>query len=523
MTMSTTVESVGIPLVFTTVLRQHAIGRPNAGAIVCGDATVDYATLDRVSNRVANALIAGGISAGDRIAYVGRDSEVIYQLLIGAAKSGVVLIPVNWRLAAPEIAHILRDSGAAMVFVDPIAESVVAQAMSGDERHVARVSLQSFEGWLESHADTEPQIATGPDDPVLQLYTSGTTGASKGVVIAHRSIDAAYESLRSVEGDWLDLNERDRILVLIPSFHIAGLAWVIQGLMCGATCIMLPEFGPGAALDAIRTNEATVLVGVPVMFIFVLADPSATRASLCTLRLVAYGGSPISETLLTQCIERFGCDFLQFYGMTEAAWCISYLPPSDHLVGNARLRSAGLPSPGVQLAVRDSDGNTLPPGRTGEIVLRSRATMDGYWNNPDATSATVIDGWLHTGDAGWIDEDGYLFLCDRIKDMIIVCGENVFPAEVENAIVAHPGVSEAAVIGVPDDKRGEAVHAFVVVHQGHTVTARELKRFLLDRVAAFKLPTAFEFIDYLPRNATGKVLRRQLREDFWSQRARAIN
>lgn len=523
MNVSSTIGSLDVPADFTDLIREHALRRPSAGAIVCGPNTVDYATLDRVSSQIANALLAAGVCPGDRIAYVGQDSEIIYELLIGAAKCGVVLIPVNWRLAAPEIAHILRDSLCRLVFVDPVAESVVAQAQSENDRSVDTVPLPTFDTWLRGHPDTDPHIESGPDDPFLQLYTSGTTGLSKGVVIAQRSIYAARQALLSPEADWLDLGADDRILVMIPSFHIAGLGWIIQGLFFGATNVMLPEFGPAAAMDAIRAHEVTVLVGVPVMFAFILADPTANRASLSTLRMAAYGGSPIPETLLAQCIERFGCKFLQFYGMTEAAWCITYLPPSDHTPGNPRLRSAGRAAPGVELVVRDADGNALAPGETGEIVLRSPATMVSYWNNPDATAATVIGGWLHTGDAGWIDEDGYLFLCDRIKDMIIVCGENVFPAEVENAIVAHPAVREAAVIGVPDDKRGEAVHAFVVVHQGHSVTSRELTRFLRERVAPFKMPAKFEFIDYVPRNATGKILHRQLREDFWAGRQRAIN
>lgn len=523
MNVPTTVQSVEIPADFASVIRGLASCRPDDIAIMCEENATDYATLHRISSRIANALLAAGVLPGDRIAYIGRDSESIYELLIGAAKSGTVLIPINWRLAATEIAHILRDSGCSLLFVDSHAETVVAQARAEAGTSVDVVHMADFHDWLHDHPDTDPHIAIGRDDPVLQVYTSGTTGLSKGVVIAQRSIYAAWNALRSPEVDWFEVREDDRLFVAIPSFHVAGLGWVIQGLLAGVTNIIMPEFTPGDAMKIIGTKDVTVVVGVPVMFALILAEPAATREAFSRLRLVAYGGSPIPETLLAQCIDRFGCQFVQFYGMTETGSSITFLPPSDHTIGNPRLRSAGRPCPGLELSVVDTEGNSLPPGQIGEIVLRSPATMICYWNNPEATANTVVGGWLHTGDAGWVDEDGYLFLCDRIKDMIIVGAENVFPAEVENAIVGHPSVREAAVIGIPDERWGEVVHAFVVVQPGHTVTGRELGQFLRGRIAPFKLPRRFDFIDYVPRNVTGKILHRQLREQFWSGRDRAIN
>jgi acyl-CoA synthetase (AMP-forming)/AMP-acid ligase II len=523
MNVPTTVESIEIPADFASVIREQASRRPDAIAIMCGENATDYATLHRVSSRIANALLAAGVRPGDRIAYIGRDSESFYELLIGAAKSGAVLIPINWWLAPAEIAHILRDSGCSLLFVDSAADAVVARAQSENGTSVDLVRMSGFDDWLRDHPDSDPRIETGRDDPFIQLYTSGTTGPSKGVVIAQRSIYAAWESLHSAEADWFDVREDDRLLVAIPSFHIAGLAWVVQGLLAGVTNILMPEFSPGAAMEIIRTEDVTAVVGVPVMFALILAEPAATREAFSKLRLVAYGGSPIPETLLAQCMDRFGCEFVQFYGMTETGCSITYLPPTDHTIGNPRLHSAGRPCPGFELSVVDTDGNPLPTGGVGEVLVRSPATMVCYWNNPEATAKTVVDGWLHTGDAGWVDEDGYLFLCDRIKDMIIVGGENVFPAEVENAIVAHPSIREAAVIGIPDDRWGEVVHAFVVAQPGQRVTGRELVQFLRDRIAPFKLPRHFDFIDYVPRNATGKILHRQLREDFWRGRDRAIN
>jgi acyl-CoA synthetase (AMP-forming)/AMP-acid ligase II len=523
MTLSTTVKSIDIPADFPGIIRAQANRRPNATAIVCGENTIDYETLHRTSSRIANALLAAGVRRGDRIAYIGPDSERIYELLIGAAKTGAVLIPINWRLAPTEIAHILSDSGCSLVFVDSAAADVVARAQAENRSSVDSVPMSGFDDWLHDHPDSEPHIVIGRDDPLIQLYTSGTTGRSKGVVVAQRSIYAAWESFCSPEMDWFTLAEDDRLLVAIPSYHMAGVGWAIQGLVAGVPTILVPEFAPGAVMDVIRTEGVTIFVGVPVMFALILAEPAAVPGAFSRLRLCAYGGSPIPETLLAQCIDRFGCDFGQFYGMTETGSSITFLPPSDHTVGNPRLRSAGRPCPGFELAVIDTDGNSLPAGEVGEILLRSPATMVCYWNNPEATANTIVDGWLHTGDAGWVDEDGYLFLCDRIKDMIIVGGENVFPAEVENAIVGHPFVQEAAVIGIPNERWGELVHAFVVMKPGHKVSGRELTEFVREKIAAFKVPRRFDVIDYIPRNATGKILHRQLREDFWRGRDRAIN
>ncbi|MFF2549463.1 long-chain-fatty-acid--CoA ligase [Nocardia sp. NPDC058058] len=520
------IESIEIPGNFADIIRERARTRPNDIAIVCGERSIDFAALDRSSGRAANALRAMGLRKGDRMAYVGKDSEHLYELLIAAAKSGTVLIPVNRVLTATEIAHILRDSGAKLLFVDDAAAEVVAKAQSdaGTQTPVVRIEGPGgFTEWLDGHDDSGPEAEIGPDDPFIQMYTSGTTGLSKGVVIGQRSIYAARAALVSPEVDWFDVQENDCLLVAIPSFHIAGLAWVMQGLFAGVPSILMPEFAPGLAMELILTRHVTAFVGVPVMFALVLAEPAATKDAFEHLRLAAYGGSPIPETLLAACMERFDCGFVQFYGMTETGSVISFLPPSEHVVGNPRLRSAGYPCPGFEISVVDSAGEPAPQGEIGEVLIRSRATMIGYWNQPDTTARTVVDGWLRTGDAGWLDPEGYLYLCDRIKDMIIVGGENVYPAEVENVINDHPAVREAAVIGVPDDRWGEVVHAFVAVHAGHQLTGRELAQFLRGKIAQFKLPRNFEFIDYIPRNATGKILHRQLREKFWKGRERAIN
>jgi long-chain acyl-CoA synthetase len=263
---------------------------------------------------------------------------------------------------------------------------------------------------------------------------------------------------------------------------------------------------------------------VPAMLRLVLAEPGATKDDFTTLRKIIYGGAPISESLLAECVEGFGCEFAQIYGLTETGNTAMCLPPADHVPGGPKMKAAGRPYPGFEVAIVDGAGNRLPSGEIGEVCLRTPAAMLEYWNLPDATAATLVDGWVHTGDAGIVDEDGYLFIRDRIKDMIIVAGENVYPAEIENVITKHPGVAEAAVVGVPDQRWGEAVHAFVVRVPGtEEVAAGDLAAFVQGKLAAFKAPLRYEFLDAVPRNPSGKILRRELRQRFWRDAERAVN
>ncbi|GAA5093931.1 long-chain-fatty-acid--CoA ligase [Nocardia iowensis] len=513
------------------VIGEHAMARPDSTAIVCGDDVTDYATMHRVSHQVAHALLAAGLERGDRIAYLGRDSARLYQLLIGCSIIGTVLVPINWRLTSAEVTHIITDADCEIVFLDSAAEELAANLPPAGWNLARLIRMDrdgipgaAFTDWIAAQPDTPPAARTTQIDPLLQMYTSGTTGASKGVVIAQRSLFVVWDILHQQGFEWLQMADDDRCFVAIPGFHIAGLGWVVQGLIAGAPLFILPEFTPGRALDIIRSHSITVMCGVPVMLALILAEPGISRADFAGLRQIAYSGSPIPEDMLVECMTSFGCEFVQFYGMTETATPLTFLPPTDHKVGSPRLRSAGFPYPGCAMAVVDPAGNRLPPGEIGEIMAHGPAPMLGYWNRPEATADIIsADGWIHTGDAGWIDQDGYVYICDRIKDMIIIGGENIYPAEVENAIVGHPAVREAAVVGVPDDRWGETVHAFVALVPGRTVTQRELVLFLRDKLASFKHPRHVEFVDYLPRNASGKILRRKLRERFWADRDRAVN
>ncbi len=510
--------------------RLHATHRSDHPALLCEDRVVTYADLYRASKRIAHELRARGLRPGDRIAYLGKDSEHYYELLFGAAKCGVVLVPVNWRLTAPEIEHVLVDSGAALLFADTDAEPVAHELAARLDQDLTVVPLDrdgapgaGFVDWAAARPDTEIHHRARPDDPVVQMYTSGTTGRPKGVVLAHRSFFAVRTALADGGLDWLDWRQEDRGLVGVPGFHVAGIWCTMQGLIAGAANVLMRAFHPADAAELIRRHEVTVASMVPSMLRQVIALPDLDRDTFASLRKIVYGGSPISESLLASCVEVFDCEFAQVYGLTETGNTALCLPPADHRAGGARLRAAGRPYPGFGVRIVDRDGAEVAQGEVGEVLLRTPAAMLEYWNRPDATSDTLVDGWVHTGDAGFLDEDGYLFIHDRIKDMIIVDGENVYPAEIENALTGHPSVAEAAAVGVPDPRWGEAVHAFVVAADGQQVTPADLAGFLRGRLAPFKVPLRYEFVTALPRNPSGKILRRELRERFWQGQYRAVS
>lgn len=504
-------------------IRFHAARAPQTLAIVCEDREVTYGDLHGESSRLAHAIRAAGFGRGARVAYLGRESEHYYEIFFACAKSETVLVPINWRLAPAEIDHILRDSASELLFIESEFCAGIRKRQAELPRLCSVVELDGagalgsgLRAWGAGQPQTELTPTTGTDGPILQLYTSGTTGLPKGVVLAQRSFFKIRDGLAEQALDWIDWRSDDVSLIGIPGFHVAGIWWAMQALSAGVPSVVMRNFRSKDAARLIRERGVTTTLVVPAMLHMILSEPRQGSDDFRSLRKVAYGGSPISESLLKQSLDVLACDLVQLYGLTESGNAAVCLPAADHVVGSPRMRAAGRPLPGVELKVVDSTGASLPIGAVGEIWIRTPAVMLEYWGLKTVTEETLAGGWLHTGDAGYLDRDGYVFISDRIKDTIIVAGENVYPAEVENALCKHPAVAEAAVIGVPDECWGEAVQAFVVLRAGLQASPRELMLSLRGLIADFKIPTRYEFLESVPRNPSGKILRRVLREKFWA-------
>lgn len=500
-------------------------------AFVFGDSKITFEDLDRSANRVANGLLHLGLKNDDRVALFAKDRIESFEILIGVTKSKKVLVSINWRLALPELTFIINNSGATVAFIGYEFESSIPQLKINcpEVRFWCIVgsndsSSSEFKTWRDSQLDTLILQEYAPNDVAVQLYTSGTTGSPKGVQLAHRTFFDLIQGMNSQGDEWMGIGQKDILLLSLPSFHIGGLWWAIQGYLAGATCIITDVFIGWKAIELITQHRVSKIAMVPAMLQVILAEPAIHNADLSSVTGVLYGGSPISCNLLLAAKNIFHAEFFQIYGLTETGNMAVCLRPDDHDWKNAkRLQAAGKPLPGVELKVLDDAGNTLPANRSGEIWLKSPSRMIGYWQNETATRETLIDGWIRTGDAGYMDEDGYLFVNDRMKDMIIYAGENLFPAEIETSLLEHPSIAEVAVIGVPDERWGEVPKAFVVLRPGSIATAKDLNRFMRSKVADFKIPKTYHFVESLPRNSSGKILKRQLREQFWKGLERQVN
>ncbi|MCW5732173.1 MAG: fatty acid--CoA ligase, partial [Alphaproteobacteria bacterium] len=496
-------------------------------AIVHEGGRLSYAELDRRVSRVANGLIAAGIRPGARIALLDKNDPSFFELMLGAIRARAVLVPVNFRLAAPEVAYILKDARAEMLFVGPDFVGLVEGIRDGLEhvRHIVAIAgghadWPAFDGWRDAADGRDPELGVSPEDVAVQMYTSGTTGHPKGAQLTHRNFLSLLPHAIERWGRW---HEKDVVLVCMPLFHIAGSGWGIVGLYSGATNLLLREVDPALILQRIPEYRVTKILFVPAVILFLLETPGSAATDFSSLELITYGASPIPLPVLERAIAVFGCGFAQLYGLTETTGAITYLPPEDHGAhARERMKSCGRAMPGVELRIVDAAGKDLPPGEVGEVICRSPQVMKGYWNLADATARAIRDGWFHTGDAGYMDEDGYLYIYDRVKDMIVSGGENIYPAEVESAIFSHPAIADAAVIGVPDEKWGEAVKAVVVLRPDARLEAEELISFLRGRIAGFKVPKSVDFVGVLPRNPSGKLLKRELRRPYWEGRERQV-
>ena len=516
---------------FGEALAYHAARQPDALALHFGGNTTDYATLDRRSTQIANALLAMGAAEDCRVAYIGKNSDIAIELVLGVAKAGMVFVPITWRLTAAEIEAVLRDCEPAALFVEPDFADRIPQDVQGMSLVVLMgetggdPSWPRFTPWRDAASAAPAPVAVAADDVVLQLYTSGTTGKPKGVMLSHANATSIRNLLRTANLPWLFPTEPEAVLVAMPYGHIAGVGGVLFAVLDGAEMVVHPEFDAGAILAAIETHRIKRLFLVPAALRMLLDHPRAAVTDFSSLDYFFYGSSPIPLGLLQQGLEALKCGFIQLYGLTETWGSAVALPPEDHHPDRLRvMASAGRVVPGVEIRIVDETGAPLPSGMIGEILIRSPSNMKGYWNRPEDTAhALPPGGWLRTGDAGLLDAEGYLFIQDRIKDMIITGAENVYPAEVESAIHGHADVADVAVIGVPDDKWGEAVKAIVVLKAGRIPNPASVIAFARTRVAGYKCPKSVDFTESLPRNPAGKILRRTLREPYWAGRERRVN
>ncbi|WP_379922101.1 long-chain-fatty-acid--CoA ligase [Erythrobacter sp. R86502] len=509
---------------FDAILHFWASERPGGPAFDQDGRTTTFAEADTLTRQMIAMFQARGIAKGDRIAWLGKNRDTYFLLYIAAARMGAVMVPIGWRLAAPEVAYILGDTDAKLLFVDPDFLETGRQVADGlpVRPEVIEAEAARAEASRLSPADYTPP---GVHDPVLQLYTSGTTGNPKGAMLTNANLFGLRNPGNAAGLDWQFYEPDDCMLVAMPCAHIGGTGLVNIAVANGVRSLVQAEFTPVGVLEAIGAG-ATHMFIVPAALQMVVQHPLAATTDFTNLKYLMYGAAPMPLELLKEAVRTMpSTRFLQAYGMTETSGTVSILPPEDHsLEGNMRMRSAGKACPGVDIEVRDSENREAARGTIGEVCIRSPSNTPGYWKLPDATRRTIDpDGWLHTGDAGIMDADGYVYIQDRIKDMIISGGENVYPAEVESAIYGHPAIAEVAVIGVPSAKWGEEVKACVVAKPGHTVDGDDVIAWARERIAAFKSPKSVDVIPAMPRNASGKILRRELRAPYWAGQDRQVS
>lgn len=527
------------------LIRTYGVDRAQADALIHGDdQRLTYAQLHERSSRVAQALLAEGVGPQDRVAILDKNGPEYFELLFGASKLNAVHVAVNWRLAPPEIAHIVDDAQAKVLAVG---EEFLGAVASITERLGGRKVVvigdpgasgyESFAAWRDRHDGIDPGAASADDDVAFQMYSSGTTGLPKGVMLTSRNLFSSMPLYADVMG----MSEPGSVnLVAMPLFHIGGGGWAMAGLNAGIPGVLVREVDPVRILDLIERHRVTHGFLVPAVLQFLLAVPGVEQRDLSSLRCILYGASPISTDVLARSVRTFGCDFRQAYGLTETSGTIVMLPPEDHDPDGPhpeRLRAAGKPTAGVEVKVVDAaTGEEVPVGEVGEIWIRSPQVMKGYWGMPEETAKAIQpDGYFRSGDAGYLDDDGYVYIHDRVKDMIVSGGENIYPAEVENALMSHPAVADCAVIGVPSDRWGETPKALVVLAEGigaevtgdeatgAGVTGDELIAYCREHLAKYKCPTSVEFIEAIPRNPSGKILKKDLRAPFWAGRERLVN
>ena len=515
------------------IIRVHGRARGSQTALIQGDRRVAWSDLLDRAGQVANALAAEGVGPQDRIAFLDKNSVEHFEVFYGAALLNAICVDVSWRLAPPEVATIVNDAEAKVFVVGaelaPVLEAIADQLTTAKTVLVigGHPSFGSYEEWVSGQPTDDPGVTSAAEDVAFQLYSSGTTGRPKGVMLTNTNFFGLLPMAKTM---W-ELSEDGVNLVAMPLFHIGGGGWATAAMYEGATSVIVRDIDPAALVRLIPEHGITHAFLVPAVLQFMLMVPGVEEADFSSLRVMVYGASPISEHVLASAVETFGCRFWQAYGLTETTGAVVNLPPEDHdLSGSTRhrLRSCGRAGPGVELRIVDvGTGEDVPTGEVGEIWVRSPQVMKGYWNLPEETAKVMAEGgWFRSGDAGYLDADGYLYIHDRVKDMIVSGGENVYPAEVENVLMGHPAVADVAVIGVPDERWGETPKAMVVraaASDEAEASEAELIAWCRERLAGYKCPTSVDWVEALPRNPSGKVLKKDLRAPFWEGRERFVS
>jgi long-chain acyl-CoA synthetase len=504
---------------------------PARSAVVSGAVRLRYGELGERVDRLARGLQQLGVEPEERIAIFDKNSHRYLELYFALPRIGAVAVPLNYRLAARELAQIIADSTATTLLFSAELRETVSELLHASPGLTRKICLEGdgdakrgelgYERILAPRDEPPRRPERKSDDVFLQMYTSGTTGRPKGAMLTHENMIANTLTALAER----DYSASDTYLHVAPLYHCADVELFFGMTHAGGGNVVLREFRPDRVLDAIEQERVTVTFMVPAMVNFLLEDPSLPGRDLSSFRLLVYGGAPMAEDRVRAALARLPCKLAQGYGLTETSPILTVLPPEDHVLDGPRarrLKSAGRPAHGVQVKVFDAAGRECPPEAVGEIVARGKNIMKGYWNNPNATAAALRGGWFHTGDMGFSDTDGYIYIVDRKYDMIVSGGENVYPREVEEVLYTHPAVLEAAVFGVPHARWGETVKAVVALRDDARAGAEELIAYCRERIAHYKCPSSLDFVERLPRNPSGKVEKRVLSEPYWRGRARRV-
>ena len=496
------------------IVRRNSLRFPTKPALVCDGAERSWAELDRRVNKLGNALLQSGLRCGDRVAVLLGNCSEYFEIYFACARAGLVAVPVNYRLTGPELDQVIDHAQPSLLITDGeyAGQAGAIKNLPARRWCISEKAVPGFEDYssIMEAADATP-VSAGANDTFAIFYTSGTTGLPKGALVSHRNLEMnGYNQAiadRSVPGD---IN-----LLATPIYHMGAVFMAVTYMMLGCTQHILRKFDPGAWLALLEQSRASVALLVPTMINAVVNAPGLRDHDLSSLRLVFYGGGPMPVSVLERAIERLGCGLTQGYGLTETLEA-TFLVSADHVVNGTgtqtrRLASAGREAVGAEIRIVDEAGADLGAGETGEILIKSESVIAGYWNNPDETANAIRDGWFHTGDLGYLDEDRYLFVVDRKKDMVISGGMNIYSKEIESVLYRHPAVLEAAVIGLPDEEWGEIVTAVIALKPGREASERELVDLCRTSLAGYKKPRKILFLDELPKNPSGKILKRVLR------------